>query len=192
MSLREIQVTMDEIFKKWGLEFLVPRNGDDDDAKLSRSLKTVLNTLDALLTSIPDPLILSDQDGGILLANAEAGKLIGYDGESGLVGKNLDSVIVEKDETAEPSGSVAFEAGHIFEAFLRTADQSLIPVEIHQEVFMKDRPLTLSIARDLTERKAMEAKLVKMAFYDSQTALPNRHYFLEELEKELRKIKENP
>ena len=45
---------------------------------------------------------------------------------------------------------------------------------------------------DILFTKSVAAKLVRMAFYDPQTNLPNRHYFLEELEKELRKVRENP
>ena len=149
-------------------------------------------SLGSLINSLPDPLFISDQNGVILLASAEAAKLMGYKDKSALVGKHIASVIVEKSETATPIGGLPPEAGHIFEASLRRADLSFILAEIHQEVLMSDTPLVLSIARDITSRKALEDKLVRMAYYDSQTALPNRHYFLEELERELLKVKETP
>ena len=173
-------------FLFFGMALLITLVGIFDRLLLSR-IQMKLNALDAL----PDPLFISGKDGGILFTSAEAVKLTRYVEKNGLVGKPMNSVVVEKDEEAEPP-SLSPESGHIFEAFVQRADQSLIPVEINQEVFVSGEPLTISIVRDITKRKAVEARLVKMAYYDSQTALPNRYYFMEELEKELRKVRENP
>jgi diguanylate cyclase (GGDEF)-like protein/PAS domain S-box-containing protein len=193
--LKKIQTMMDTISSKWRLDLRIYQDGEDEITNLSRAFNVALDALDAFIINIPDPLFLSDADGIVLLTNAEAVKLLGYEDESGIVGQPLKSFIFEKTQTEgmEPGGDLPPDAGHVFEAMMRRSDQNFVPVEVHQERFIAGpNIMTLAVARNLTERKAMEARLVKMAFYDSQTSLPNRHYFLDDLDREFRKIKENP
>jgi diguanylate cyclase (GGDEF)-like protein/PAS domain S-box-containing protein len=153
----------------------------------------MLNALDELILNVPDPLILCEPDGTILLTNSSTRELLGCHEETDLVQRPFDSIFSKKEKTAGPADNLLKNEENVFEATLRREDGSLVPVEIHQtNLTCGSNSYTLSIARDLTERKIMEERLVKMAFYDSQTGLPNRHYFLDELEKELRNIKTVP
>lgn len=118
--------------------------------------ETIGLSLDALIVGLPAPFFISDRDGNILSTSAEAVKIMGYEKESDLVGKSLSSVIALKDEAGEPADYIPSEAERTFEAFIRRADQSLIPVMINQKILVNDRgsPLTLSAAHDLTAYKA--------------------------------------
>jgi diguanylate cyclase (GGDEF)-like protein/PAS domain S-box-containing protein len=187
--LKKLQKITDDISSKWRVNLRIPLEGDDEITCLSRSFNTMLKALDELISNVPDPLILSEPNGAILLANASTRELLGYSEETDLVKLPFSSVFIEKEKTTGPGDDLLKNEGNVFEAALRRHDGSLIPVEIHQETLtFGNNAYTLSIARDLTERKIMETRLVKIAFYDAQTGLPNRHYFLDELEKELRNI----
>ncbi|MDR1620957.1 MAG: EAL domain-containing protein [Synergistaceae bacterium] len=191
--VKKLQKIADDISYKWQVHLRIPLEGNDEITCLSRSFNTMLMALDELISNVPDPLILCGADGAILLANASTRELLGCQEGTGLVQLPFDSIFIEKEKTAGPGDGLLKDEENVFEATMRRCDGSLIPVEIHQATLtFGSNAYTLSIARDLTERKVMEARLVKMAFYDSQTGLPNRHYFLDELEKELRNIKTIP
>jgi diguanylate cyclase (GGDEF)-like protein/PAS domain S-box-containing protein len=191
--IKKLQKIADSISRKWQVNLRIPVEGNDEITCLSTSFNTMLRALDELISNVPDPLILCDSDGTILLANASTRKLWGCKKETGLVQLPFDSVFIEKEKTMGPADNLLKNEENVFEATMCRDDGSLIPVEIHQtNLTIGSNSYTLSVARDLTERKVMEARLVKMAFYDPQTDLPNRHYFLDELEKELRNIKTVP
>jgi diguanylate cyclase (GGDEF)-like protein/PAS domain S-box-containing protein len=54
----------------------------------------------------------------------------------------------------------------------------------------KDRAII--VARDITDRKATEEKLVRQALYDSLTGLPNRTLFMDRLERAVERVKRFP
>jgi diguanylate cyclase (GGDEF)-like protein/PAS domain S-box-containing protein len=187
--LKRVQNIVDDISYNWQVNLRIPLEGNDEITQLSRSFNTMLKALEALISNVPDPLILCKPDGTILLANAVTHKLLGYPREEDLMALSFDSVFIEKEKTTGPGDDLFKNETDVFEAAMRRSDGGFIPVEIHQEILtLENNSYTLSIARDLTERKIMETRLVKIAFYDAQTGLPNRHYFLDELEKELRNI----
>ncbi|MDR1379193.1 MAG: EAL domain-containing protein [Synergistaceae bacterium] len=191
--LQKLQKIADDISSKWQVNLRIPLEGNDEITRLCMSFNAMLDALDMLISRVPDPLILSDPDGTILLVNAAARDLLGYREERALLGLSLRSILLEKGKNTGPVDEFLKSEGNVFEVNIRHADGGLIPAEIHQETLTFGRDtLTLSIAHDLTERKIIEDRLVKMAFYDSQTGLPNRHYFWDELEKELRNIKTLP
>lgn len=62
----------------------------------------------------------------------------------------------------------------------RAKNGSKMPVEVSVRAFeLKGIRYALCIARDITERKAMEEELRRRAHYDSLTQLPNRAFLLE-------------
>ncbi|MDR1376639.1 MAG: EAL domain-containing protein [Synergistaceae bacterium] len=189
LRLKRVQKIMDDISYNWQVSLRIPPEGNDEITQLSRSFNTMLKALEALISNVPDPLVLCKPDGTILLTNAATRELLDYPREEDLMALSFDSVFIEKEKTTGPVEDLFKNETGVFEAAMRRSDGSSIPVEIHQEILtFENNSYTLSIARDLTERKIMEARLVKIAFYDAQTGLPNRHYFLDELEKELRNI----
>jgi diguanylate cyclase (GGDEF)-like protein/PAS domain S-box-containing protein len=191
--LLKMQKIAEDISSKWQMNLRIPLEGNDEITHFCMSFNAVLEALDSLISGVPDPLILSDSAETILLVNAAAQDLLGYREEQALVGISLRSILLEKGKNTGPIDEFLKRGSNVFEINICRADGSLIPVEIHQETltFGSD-VLTLSIAHDLTERKDIEDRLVKMAFYDPQTGLPNRHYFWDELEKELRNLRTFP
>ena len=81
-----------------------------------------------------------------------------------------------------------------FEALLISPD-SPIPVEINaRPIDFQGRPAVLGIARDITERKILQARLEYQASTDPLTALNNRRHFLLKADQEFLRFKryDNP
>jgi diguanylate cyclase (GGDEF)-like protein len=71
---------------------------------------------------------------------------------------------------------------------LRCYEQNQQLIDQNQTLLTINQQLT----SEIEERKQAEAKLVKLAFYDSLTELPNRKLFLEQVDRSLQAIKQEP
>jgi diguanylate cyclase (GGDEF)-like protein/PAS domain S-box-containing protein len=69
------------------------------------------------------------------------------------------------------------------EAHIHCKDGRQIPVEIHRQAYKTgDDWIIVGIARDITERKEADQRMLKMAHYDTLTGLPNRNLFFTTLQ----------
>lgn len=148
----------------------------------------------------PDALFVIDQAGRIVLANAQAEALFGYD-RSELIGQPVEMLI--------PPRFAALHAGHrtrymgeghsrpmgeASELFAQRRDGSEFPVDIMlSPMILHGTHLVLSVVRDITERKAaqdelerqttelrrLHAELELLANHDGLTGLYNWRAFYE-------------
>ena len=69
------------------------------------------------------------------------------------------------------------------ETQIRCKDGSFLPVEVHRQAYKTgDDWIIVGIAHDITERKAADQRMLKMAHYDTLTGLPNRKLFFTALQ----------
>ena len=69
------------------------------------------------------------------------------------------------------------------ETQIRCKDGSFLPVEVHRQAYKTgDDWIIVGIAHDITERKAADQRMLKMAHYDTLTGLPNRKLFFTTLQ----------
>lgn len=181
--LRKLREVSERIVGGESIALRADEDGRDEIFALSRSFNMLLQTLHDLVMNIPDPFILADADGAITLANDAAHASLGYAAD--LKGSPLSSVLVKKEEDsrtgkrAAEKDTDAKDGKSVFEASLLKADGSLLPVEVHRRsVTFGALPLSLLLARDLTERKQFEERLARKAYFDDLTGLPNRHSLL--------------
>jgi diguanylate cyclase (GGDEF)-like protein/PAS domain S-box-containing protein len=120
----------------------------------------------------------------VLESNAALQELLGYADEE-LRGMSLYDLI------AEPPESIDRNTCHILDekSFLigerryRRKDGSLVDVETSATLIpCEGREVSCCIARDITERKALEQQLKYQAFHDSLTGLPNRALLMDRLD----------
>jgi diguanylate cyclase (GGDEF)-like protein/PAS domain S-box-containing protein len=148
-------------------------------------------TFRGLLESAPDAMVITDATGAITLLNAQAERLFGYARDE-LIGRSLDLLVPERFE----AGHRHRRAGHTGFSRMRTMgtldlsarhkDGSEFPVEISLSPLETERGLLISTAiRDITDRKAVEAELRRLADHDALTGLPNRRFFEERLGSEV-------
>jgi diguanylate cyclase (GGDEF)-like protein/PAS domain S-box-containing protein len=142
----------------------------------------------AMFESAPIPLLMVNEEGNIMLANARVKKDFGY-GRKELIGKPVEILIPER-----------FRGGHFGqmrpylgdgpspradsrrELLALAKDGHEFPVEIGLGAFkLGDQHLVLASINNITERKAMEEQIRQLAFYDTLTGLPNRRLLSDRL-----------
>jgi len=150
----------------------------------------------AVVDSAFDPIITFDTqsvagtdgadgaDGTIRSYNRAAERVFGYIAHEA-VGQSLALLMPSHISALYRAGTLSpvaiREDGHIVEATGRRKDGTEFPMEMSvtavPDVPDADTPLSTAIIRDITERKAFEARLAHLATHDPLTALPNRTLF---------------
>ena len=130
--------------------------------KASVRLAESEDRLRLLFENAGDAVYLSDENGGIVEINRRACTMLGYERDE-LLAMTIADVEMKADR-AQPVGPrlAGLEPGEIMtsQGEQRRKDGSLFPVEVRVgPVDEGGRRLYLAVARDVTERKAMEAVL---------------------------------
>jgi diguanylate cyclase (GGDEF)-like protein/PAS domain S-box-containing protein len=145
----------------------------------------------AILKNMGYAVIITDANGRIQMMNLVAEGLIGCK-HNEAVAKNLVEVLnlVDKD-TRESARNVIAQATQEGVA-LNLPDNCTLITHDNRELYLEGSlaPIydeegkvdgTVFVFQDITHRKKIEAELVRNAFYDALTGLPNRVLFLERL-----------
>ena len=128
-------------------------------------------------------MLIIDPQGHILDANQAALRFYGYT-KSRMLALQI-SDISERPALAilETLGSSAQAAGNQFESRHRVADGSVRDVAVSSSpIQIGDLRLLHTIVFDITDRKRAEAEILKLAFFDPLTLLPNRRLLLDRLQ----------
>lgn len=192
--LEKLRSVSEGILSEGTISLRAPDSGGRDEISvLSSSFNTLLDTLERLLSDIPDVLFICDPDGKVLIANAEARKALGIDRHAPLPDALVTSILKpssnrgkygNKEFWADQSDSLTRE---VYEAVVARPDGKGAPAEVRwHEITYGKRSLVLFLARDITERKNFEQRLARKAYYDDLTGLPNRVAFIEDLNKLLK------
>jgi len=156
------------------------------------AIKTSERKLRALAESAYDGVIMIDINGHISFWNHAAEQLFGYTEEEAL-GSNVHSLVApEEDYAKAEAGMFQFAmtgsgaaVGVVQEAMGKHKDGTLFPVERSVAGFrLGEEWYAVATIRDITERKATEAKLRELATTDGLTGLNNRRRFMELSERE--------
>lgn len=142
----------------------------------------------ALLNAIPDLMVRISQDGVFL--EARGSKDIKYlQPPQGFLGKRLEEML--------PKGIAQKAMYHVRRA-LDTQEMQLFEFELSLEegkrwyearIVVSGEEEVLAIVRDMTERKRAEEQIIRLAYYDGLTGLPNRLMLQERLEHAIRNAK---
>ena len=109
-----------------------------------------------------DAIYLHDFDGIIIDVNEIACRMLGYEREE-LIGSNLGMIDGKWNQPENPElDSLLKQERHSFERWNVRKDGTEIPVEVSVKVVdWKGRGLIMGFVRDITDRKAAEAKLLR-------------------------------
>lgn len=140
-----------------------------------------------LFEAAADAIFLHEPDGRFLDVNEVACRRLGYTRREllAMTPEELDAPefaehVPERIRRLGEEGSLTFESAH------RTRNGMVLPVEIHAKILDFDgRPVVLSIARDITDRKRLEQALMREATTDPLTGIRNRRQFFVDAEREM-------
>lgn len=153
----------------------------------------------AIINSMGCAVIVTYANGCIQMMNSAAELITGWK-QSEAVGKDLIEVVklVDKDveETIANLATNVIEAGEILDlpenSTLITKDGKEIAIGDNLAP-IRDRNGNITgavlVFQDITKRKQTEAQLIRNAFYDGLTALPNRVLFLDRLRQTIERSK---
>ncbi|MFH1161207.1 MAG: PAS domain S-box protein, partial [bacterium] len=130
--------------------------------QVEESLKKSEEKFRLLFDTIPDAIIIHDLEGHILQVNRMACKRLGYSNEELLqmTVKEIDSpkftaLLTERMTQFLQVGYAVLETEHL------SKDGVVIPTELSSRVIeYEGKPAVLSVARDISERKQIEEKLI--------------------------------
>ncbi len=138
----------------------------------------------ALLRNASDGIHILDEAGNVIEASDSFCEMLGYPRER-VIGMNVrewDAGFTGEELTELLSEDFATPGRRVIETRHRRRDGSVFEVEISSRaVRLGDVPVMFNSARDITERKASEARIRHLAFYDQLTQLPNRELLQERL-----------
>jgi PAS domain S-box-containing protein len=111
----------------------------------------------------PDGILVSDNDGRIVMANRQVETLFGYDRDS-IVGAPVETLLPERLRRAHGTNRARYAnapalrpMGTGLELFGRRADGSEFPIEVSLSPTATDSgPATVVIIRDVTHQRALE------------------------------------
>lgn len=133
-------------------------------------------------------LMTVDTDGLVTFANPVAEDLFGYPPGT-MTGQDVGAIVPPAARTAYATRLARFAAGRssilsgrVFELFGQHRDGRPIPLEMSLSHWNTDGRVGLGLTlRDISEWRARDAQLVRMAHHDSLTGLANRARFNEGL-----------
>jgi diguanylate cyclase (GGDEF)-like protein/PAS domain S-box-containing protein len=131
-------------------------------------------------------------DGALLGVNAQLSRLLGRD-EQTLLTMSLDDLVHPDDRQESRAERGQVSAGSVSVARRETrllhADGRTVGVMLSSSIVRRDADSVELVVHveDISERKALEARLTHQAMHDGLTHLPNRALFLDRLEIALRR-----
>ena len=150
-----------------------------------------------LIETANDIIIGLDREGAIRLFNGLAETSTGY-ARADVLGKPLDRLLAaESDSDALLAAFLAMQSGNTsqndLESLLKTRDGRTLVVN-WRVTPVPDNFLgivVVAFGRDISDLRAKEADLIRLATTDALTGLFNRHYFLQQANHEIARARRN-
>lgn len=144
----------------------------------------------AIIRTTSDGFTVCDASGNILESNESFCRMSGYNASELLAMNIADIEAIESPEmVAAHIGKIVTNGSDNFITRLKRKDGTGIDVAVTTTYLDEKGGRFFSFARDITERKKLEAELLRAATYDSLTGVYNRKSLEEKIEAEVERAK---
>ncbi|TDO99452.1 putative bifunctional diguanylate cyclase/phosphodiesterase [Marinomonas balearica] len=145
----------------------------------------------AMINHAADAILVLNESGQITLSNAAAENLTGLTSYE-LTRTKMSSLYDDPwISMSEILADMHLNQSITIETFF-VSKEKRVPVEIRIAKYEIHKVIEIVLlVRDITERKRAEERINRLAFYDSLTRLPNRHFFVERLNELLDELRLN-
>ncbi|MCR6628870.1 MAG: diguanylate cyclase [Magnetospirillum sp.] len=177
--------------RRWAMDDLAEANAvlEARVIERTRELADSEDRLRSFIRAARDAIVIIDEHGAISEFNPSAGELFGYRAED-VLGRNVN-MLMPDGYAREHDGHLAMAgragerpAGRERQVAGRRADGSEFPIELTVGTrVIGGRTYHVGVIRDITERKANEDTLRRLANLDGLTGILNRRSFMEEGER---------
>ncbi|MGR9048298.1 diguanylate cyclase domain-containing protein [Halobacillus faecis] len=148
---------------------------------------------ESLVETSPDSIFLHDEEDRIIYVNQAGLDLLGAEKTVELLGQDIKKFLYnEPYEDVRNRLNTLLSGGYVkgpIERQIQRVDGSIIDVELHGGlVEYHQLKAVQTICRNISERRKQQHQLKEMAYHDQLTNIPNRRYFFEKLEDELKRV----
>jgi diguanylate cyclase (GGDEF)-like protein/hemerythrin-like metal-binding protein/PAS domain S-box-containing protein len=145
-----------------------------------------------ILQNMTDAYWRIDQEGRIVEANQAICQMLGYSMAELLQMSVSDFEVIESSvETHKHIEKIRREGHDVFESQHRCRDGKIIDIEVNASLAL-DAPTNIDVFfRDITERKQMQHRILRLALHDPLTQLPNRTLFFDRFSQAVALAKRN-
>lgn len=168
---------------RWQLAPLVARlvRSEREARETVARLRDSETRVQAILNNVDEGIVTISEKGEIELFNPGAVRLFGFRNDEA-VGKNV-SLLMPEPYRSQHDAYIAHYLrtgeAHVIgigrEVAGQRKDGGVFPMELRiSEFYLAGRRHFIGVMRDMTQRKAAEAKILHMATHDALTGLPNR------------------
>ena len=148
--------------------------------------------LSTALNNMPDVVLLADENLNFVYANDAACQILGYNREEFARMTVFDIDPDCDEETLYVLSEFLKDDFPVIERRHRARDGRIYPVEISITwIEFNEKKYSLSITRDISDRKRHEAELQHLANHDVVTGLPNRRLLTDRLEQAVARAQRN-
>lgn len=136
-----------------------------------------------------EAVYITDENFRILAVNKAMCRICGYSADN-LLGKTPADIKLELNNSRSPSTYRRSWQGEVWKA---RSDGSTFPAwQSCRRIYADEQVFYVNLFSDISEKKALEAKLTQQAMYDKLTGLPNRFNLIKILNGAIANIKHSP
>ncbi|MBN9654593.1 GGDEF domain-containing protein [Halobacillus sp. GSS1] len=148
---------------------------------------------ESVVETSPDSIFLHDKEDRIIYVNRAGMDLLGADKAIELLGQDIKKFLYNESlEDVRERLKTLLSGGYVkgpIERQIKRVDGSIIDVELHGGLVEYHQVKAVqTICRNISERRKQQHQLEEMAYHDQLTKIPNRRYFFEKLEDELKRV----
>ncbi|MBX0358065.1 sensor domain-containing diguanylate cyclase [Halobacillus sp. Nhm2S1] len=149
---------------------------------------------ESVVETSPDSIFLHDEEDRIIYVNQAGMDLLGAEKAVELLGQDIKKFLYnEPCEDVRKRLNTLLSGGYVkgpIERQIQRMDGSIIDVELNGGLVEYHQIKAVqTICRNISERRKQQHQLKEMAYHDQLTNIPNRRYFFEKLEDELKRVK---